>query len=638
MTATSPPRVLDPFTTVATEGTSCDEAMASMGAGADPGIFASPRAPSPPPSSTASDLVSREPQAEGALWSAPDVAASSPPTEGGLVSSELAKVLASLGYNEMASAAALLHNETLVSVWQEAITVFAAPDVLLQAACPGCSRRELLLRHMALGYFPYAELATARSMKLLSASGFCLNVSAERGPFAVDGVEISRPELFDNGRYVVHGLRGFVPRLSRESCIEGTHHRLGARSPGSAVVRMAMARLRERGFGFVALAIRVKCTEPEKLANLTVFALDDQAIFNGGRHGYVSAVRFHIVPGHRLTRADLLLLRPGTVLATLAGEDQKLVITHGAGADEVQINYVPVKEADLVINSRIAVHGIYIPFPRPSPAYAVAVASATPLNGICGEEAISYCTSTSMTSGPVQPAKGSASEVATAPPANKPAAMVRPLHPNHGDPLHVSEKLGGAGVGAQPVGGGHGAAAAAAAAGAIGVVAIAVGLLKKEKKRRQHRERLSKMFRRRAEELEPRVDPSICTDCGYDKHAWTASCCGFSFCSLCVVNGYLDSHVHIYRRKGSDKLGFCGKEGLLIPTKEPEYDPINAEFFFTGEEKADGPHMKVKTFVNLAQLRARQLPKRLLVWYKTSDDTRLNALVRSPVKKNLSLY
>jgi hypothetical protein len=85
-------------------------------------------------------------------------------------------------------------------------------------------------------------------------------------------------------------------------------------------------------------------------------------------------------------------------------------------------------------------------------------------------------------------------------------------------------------------------------------------------------------------------------------------------------------------------LGFCGKEGLLIPTKEPEYDPINAEFFFTGEEKADGPHMKVKTFVNLAQLRARQLPKRLLVWYKTSDDTRLNALVRSPVKKNLSLY
>jgi hypothetical protein len=65
------------------------------------------------------------------------------------------------------------------------------------------------MEHMALGYFPYSELAAAPTVKLPSASvGFCLNVAAETGPFAVhrvslyvDGVENSRPELYDDGRY-----------------------------------------------------------------------------------------------------------------------------------------------------------------------------------------------------------------------------------------------------------------------------------------------------------------------------------------------------------------------------------------------------------------------------------------------------
>ncbi|KAI4988376.1 hypothetical protein ZWY2020_030006 [Hordeum vulgare] len=82
----------------------------------------------------------------------------------------------------------------------------------------------------------------------------------------------------------------------------------------------------------MALAMRVKFAELEKFANLTLFALDDPAIFVGGGHDYVSAVRFHIVPDHRLTRADLHRLRPGTVLPTLAGQGQSLVVTHGAGS------------------------------------------------------------------------------------------------------------------------------------------------------------------------------------------------------------------------------------------------------------------------------------------------------------------
>ncbi|WVZ67705.1 hypothetical protein U9M48_016749 [Paspalum notatum var. saurae] len=470
-------RVLDPFfTPVAAQAPSGEEALAAEEEHTPLGP--PQQAPSPPPSFvTSADLPSLAPpqlQAEGAGWSAQESEAAPPPpvdepaatttkttiplptpygdaaspppppvhaTAPGMVTSsggddlglqQLAKVLASLGYNEMASAATLLADSPSIATWPGAITVFAAPDVFLQASCPGCSRRDLLLDHMALGYFPYAELAAAPTVKLPSASvGFCLDVVSQRGPFSVhyaslyvDSVEVSHPELYDDGRYVVHGLHGFVPPLSHASCVEGSshhhqvdhrrrHHHLSARSATTSaataasivriMIRDAISRLRDSGFGFVALAMRVKFAELEKLSNLTVFALDDQAIFTGGGHGYVSAVRFHIIPGHRLTRADLLRLRPGTVLPTLAGEEQKLVITQGAGSatDEVRINYIPVKEPDVAINSRVAVHGIYVPFPRLH-GLANLAASAIQMNSNCGVEGpIGDCTSTAMASATV---------------------------------------------------------------------------------------------------------------------------------------------------------------------------------------------------------------------------------------------
>ncbi|PAN05578.1 hypothetical protein PAHAL_1G160000 [Panicum hallii] len=478
-------RVLDPFfTPAAAQAPSGEEAMAAMGAAAadvDPAPIDQPQPPSPPPSFVATaDLPPLAPQAEDARWSAPEATSAPPPVDepmatttttlplpspyrevasppppahsaaAGMVSSDddlglqqLAKVLASLGYNEMASAATLLADSPSLATWPGAITVFAAPDIFLQAACPGCSRRHLLLDHMALGYFPYAELTATPTVKLPSASvGFCLDVAAEHGPFSVhharlyvDGVEISHPELYDDGRYVVHGLHGILPPLTHASCIEGAHHHqvhvhhhsrrhhhLSARSAAASaataasvvriMIRDAISRLRDSGFGFVALAMRVKFAELEKLANLTVFALDDQAIFTGGGHGYVSAVRFHIVPGHRLTRAELLRLHPGAILPTLAGEDQKLVITRGAGSDtdEVRINYIPVKEPDAVINSRVAVHGIYVPFPRlhlVNLAASVAVASAIQMNGTCDVGGpFGDCASTTMTSATIPAAQG----------------------------------------------------------------------------------------------------------------------------------------------------------------------------------------------------------------------------------------
>lgn len=164
---------------------------------------------------------------------------------------------------------------------------------------------------------------------------------------------MSHPELYNDGRYVVHGLHGFLRPLTH-SCFDGPHHHLlagTARSAAASVVRImirdAMARLRDGGYGFMALAMRVKFAELEKFANLTLFALDDPAIFVGGGHDYVSAVRFHIVPNHRLTRADLHRLRPGTTLPTLAGEGQSLVVTHATDSassnDDVRINYIPIK-------------------------------------------------------------------------------------------------------------------------------------------------------------------------------------------------------------------------------------------------------------------------------------------------------
>ncbi|KAF0895751.1 hypothetical protein E2562_014360 [Oryza meyeriana var. granulata] len=406
--------VLDPFASAAV-APSGEGAIAEVGVAADeanPTLIDSPpqaAAPTPPPLFAAPDLDSAapsQPQEESvegyaSATAAPPpeepaaatttttttlplprhrhAASPPPPVHVGVAGSgddeqrleQLARVLASLGYNEMASAAPLLAGSELLVRWPGAITVFAAPDVFLHASCPMCSRRHVLLKHIALGYFPYAELTATPTAKLPSASpGFCLNLASERGPFAihharlyVDGVEVSHPELYNDGRYIVHGLHGFLPPLSHGS-----------------------------GYGFVALAMRVKFAELEKLANMTVFALDDQTIFAGGGHDYVSVVRFHIVPGHRLTHADLLRLHPGTMLPTLAGEGQSLIVTQGAagsgsGFNDVRINYIPIKEPDVVINSRIALHGVYVPFPRlhlANLAAAVALASSNQINGTWG--------------------------------------------------------------------------------------------------------------------------------------------------------------------------------------------------------------------------------------------------------------
>ena len=69
----------------------------------------------------------------------------------------------------------------------------------------------------------------------------------------------------------------------------------------------------------------------------------------------------------------------------------------------------------------------------------------------------------------------------------------------------------------------------------------------------------------------------------------------------------------------------------LVPLITLEMEPFDGQHFFTGEEENDDT--TTKTFVSLAQLQAQQAPKRLLVSYKKSDQTMLDARRRSPIKK-----
>ncbi|KAG0499512.1 hypothetical protein HPP92_003780 [Vanilla planifolia] len=152
------------------------------------------------------------------------------------------------------------------------------------------------------------------------------------------------------------------------------------------MLRDAILRLREAGYGILALAIRVKFPELATLQNITVFGLDDLSIFAGG-HGYLTDVRFHVVPNHFLMHSDLMSLPQGNVLPSLV-PGQRLVVTQlraGPFSSGVRINHVPIKVPNVIYNAKIVVHGIYLPFPH---LYLDDLASADHISigesGTCG--------------------------------------------------------------------------------------------------------------------------------------------------------------------------------------------------------------------------------------------------------------
>jgi hypothetical protein len=143
---------------------------------------------------------------------------------------KLARVLSSLGYNEMASVMPLLATSPPLATWPGPITVFASPDFFFHASCPRCFLGHNLLEHTALGYYPYSELV-AMDTSIPSASiGYCINVVSERGPFGinyaqlyVEGVEVSYPDLYNDGFFIIHGLQGLLRRLMHTGCLDPRH-------------------------------------------------------------------------------------------------------------------------------------------------------------------------------------------------------------------------------------------------------------------------------------------------------------------------------------------------------------------------------------------------------------------------------
>ncbi|OIS97040.1 hypothetical protein A4A49_21354 [Nicotiana attenuata] len=133
------------------------------------------------------------------------------------------------------------------------------------------------------------------------------------------------------------------------------------------MLKDVMASLRTGGYSIVALAMRVKYPELADLKSMTVFAIDDLSIFDGGNgHEYVANLGFHIVPNRLLMASELVRLPHDTELLTMDRGEKLVVTTEGGNGPLVpmRINYVKVKNLDLVYNNRIVVHGLSTPFPR----------------------------------------------------------------------------------------------------------------------------------------------------------------------------------------------------------------------------------------------------------------------------------
>ncbi|KAE8722353.1 L-ascorbate oxidase-like [Hibiscus syriacus] len=305
----------------------------------------------------------------------------------------LAPILSHLGFNELATAApSLFSDSATAATWSGPYTIFAPSDSSVRS-CISCSTPSLLREHMVPGLFTndyLRKLTFGTKIETLS-PGRCLIVTSTANnqknftvhKIFISGAEITQPDLFNNGLLIIHGLRGYISHLSPFSCdVEqmtsisfpfGHHDRSIPNSqfkPQQTVALMrfmlrdAMLRLRNNGFSVLSLAMKIKYPDLIPLVNVTIFALDDVSIFSGS-YSYIHSVRFHIVPNQFLTVADLERLPVGTTLPTL-DRGQSLVVTTAGGAiqNQLRINYVGIKVADMIRNLNVIVHSIYLPFPH----------------------------------------------------------------------------------------------------------------------------------------------------------------------------------------------------------------------------------------------------------------------------------
>ncbi|KAL2477197.1 fasciclin-like arabinogalactan protein 21 [Forsythia ovata] len=297
-----------------------------------------------------------------------------------------ATILSTLGFQELSTATATANLSAITP-----LTIFAPFDSSL-LTCPSCSIPLLLQELSVPGLYPLhflhslafgtkiETLAPNRCVTITtSSSTFTASGHPNKGKIFVNGLEITRPDLFNNGLVVIHGLQGFVSHLSPLSCNVERMTSLSfpppalstsISTPFSSIMRLmlkdAILRLRTTGYSVVSLALRVKFTELSELKVMTVFALDDASIFSGGGNAYLSNFRYHVVPNKRLTAAELVSLQAATVLPTMDAGQNLVVTTAGGGGPlaPMKINYVRVTTIDLLHNSRIVIHGVSVPFPH----------------------------------------------------------------------------------------------------------------------------------------------------------------------------------------------------------------------------------------------------------------------------------
>lgn len=292
-------------------------------------------------------------------------------------------ILSSLGFQDL-SAAATATNLSAVAP----TTIFAPTDSSL-LTCPSCSASLLLQEHSVAGLYPIhflrrlafgTKIETLAANRCLTVTASAYSASAAVRKVFINGVEIAKPDFFNNGLVIVHALQGYVSHLSPHSCAVETMTTLSfpQQPPPSAaalssmrmMLKDAMRGLRVGGYSIVALALRVKYSELMELKSMTLFAIDDVSAFvDGGRSGgggqtYVDDMGFHIVPNMALTAADLMRLPIGTALPTME-RGRHLVVTSAGGGGPLapmRINFVKLEKSDLVVNKRIVVHGLSVPF------------------------------------------------------------------------------------------------------------------------------------------------------------------------------------------------------------------------------------------------------------------------------------
>ncbi|KAL9462672.1 hypothetical protein AB3S75_000638 [Citrus x aurantiifolia] len=188
----------------------------------------------------------------------------------------LPPILSHLGFNKFATAAPSLSSDIVSGP----STLFAPSDSSL-STCFSCSVPSLLREHVVPGLFTihYLRKLDFGTKIEMRSPGLCITVTFSESQndtvskVLIGGVEITRPDLFNNGIIFIHGIQGIISPLSLLSCEgqrmtwlpfpfqpsdHGHYHWIEAQSPiMSLMLRDAMLRLQNSGFGMLSLAMKV---------------------------------------------------------------------------------------------------------------------------------------------------------------------------------------------------------------------------------------------------------------------------------------------------------------------------------------------------------------------------------------------